>query len=213
LRPPGSRGKPEEDEVAETGTPDRAEKSPPAVSEHVVDWNVVVTLPERTFREACRLLGKWGTVRRTTYYNVLAMTVADPVEFMRQFEVAVQREPGIMNFVSHVVPAQATFDFQTGTEFEANASRLALQWVPRLAGGGFHVRLHRRGFKDRLSRPVEERFLDDALLKALGSAGAPGRIDFRDPDVVIQIETIDGRAGMSLWTRDELRRCRFLGPA
>ncbi|MCK6451971.1 MAG: hypothetical protein L6R19_14120 [Alphaproteobacteria bacterium] len=176
------------------------------------DWNVVVTLPERTFREACRLLGKWGRVRRTHYYNVLAMTVADTSEFQAQFEAAVGREPGIMNLVSHVVPAQATFDFATAAEFEAQSSLLLPRWVPQLAGRRFHVRLHRRGFKGRLSTPVEERFLDDAILGALERAGTPGRIGFDDFDAVLQIETIDGRAGASLWTRDQLERCPFLGP-
>jgi hypothetical protein len=71
--------------------------------------------------------------------------------------------------------------------------------------------LHRRGFKGGLSTPKEERFLDEALLDALEKQGTPGRIDFEDPDAVIQIETVDGRAGMSLWTRDDLRRCGFLG--
>jgi tRNA(Ser,Leu) C12 N-acetylase TAN1 len=70
------------------------------------------------------------------------------------------------------------------------------------------VRLHRRGFKGVLSTPHEERFLDEALLSALGVGG---RISFTDPDAVIQIETIGGRAGMSLWTREELRQYPFLG--
>ena len=54
----------------------------------------------------------------------------------------------------------------------------------------------------------EERFLDDVLLTVLGGGG---RMLFTDPSMVIEIETIDGRAGMSLWTRDEIQRCPFLG--
>ncbi len=192
---------------------DRPTPAEPPARPAAGGWNVVVTLPERTFREACRLLGKWGRVRRTHYYNVLAMTVADPAEFMAQFEAAVRHEPGIMNLVSHVVPAQATFDFATAAEFEEQSSLLIPRWVPLLAGRRFHVRLHRRGFKGRLSTPVEERFLDDAILGALEQAGTPGRIGFDEFDAVLQIETIDGRAGVSLWTVDELLRCPFLGPA
>jgi tRNA(Ser,Leu) C12 N-acetylase TAN1 len=79
-----------------------------------------------------------------------------------------------------------------------------------LLGKSFHVRLHRRGFKGALSTPKEERFLDDALLAVLASAGAPGRIGFDDPDAVLQIEMIDRRAGVSLWERDDLRRYPFL---
>ncbi len=109
------------------------------------------------------------------------------------------------------MPAQEAFDFDSPEDFEAQARKIALHWAPRLAGARFHIRLHRRGFKGRLSSPQEERFLDDALLTALRESGTPGHISFEDPDAIVQIETIDGRAGMSLWRRDDLRRYPFLG--
>jgi tRNA(Ser,Leu) C12 N-acetylase TAN1 len=37
-------------------------------------------------------------------------------------------------------------------------------------------------------------------------------VSFSDPDAVIVIDTIDDRAGISLWTRDELARHRLLRP-
>ena len=175
------------------------------------DWNVIVTLPENTYREARSLLAKWGKVRRTGYFNVLAVKVPDPSKFLDEFVEAVQEMPGIGNIVSHVMPAQAVFDFRTAAEFEELARQVVLGWIGRLANKRFHVRLHRRGFKGALSTPLEERFLDEALLASLEGTGAPGRIEFDDPDAMIQIETIDGRAGLSLWTRDDLQRCPFLG--
>ena len=178
---------------------------------HAADWNVVVTLAEGAYREARRILSKWGVVRRTNYYNVLTVKVANAAVFRREFEIAVAESPGLLNFLSHVVPAEATFDFGNATEFEARAREIAVAWCDKLAGKRFHVRLHRRGFKGVLSTPHEERFLDEALLTKLEEKGAPGRIGFDDPDAVIQIETVDGRSGMSLWTRDDLRRCPFLG--
>ena len=175
------------------------------------EWNVVVTLPERTFREARRILGRWGRVQRTGYYNVLGMRVADPNAFLADFAAAVAETPGLLNFVSHVVPAQRSFSFDSSEAFERQARTIALDWLPDLAGSSFHVRLHRRGFQGIIATQPEERFLDEALLTALAAAGTPGRITFDDPDKVIQIETIDGRAGMSLWTREDLRRFPFLG--
>lgn len=185
----------------------------PSSSHPAADWNVVVTLPEAAYREARRSLSRWGIVRRTRYYNVLALKVTDTAAFLREFEAAVAKTPGLLNFVSHVAPAEMAFDFADAAEFERRAREIAIGWTDRLAGRRFHVRLHRRGFKGVLSTPKEERFLDDALLDALGRKGTQSRIDFEDPDAVIQIETIDGRAGMSLWMRDDLRRCPFLGPA
>jgi len=178
--------------------------SPPQAA----DWNVVVTLGEDSFREAVSLLRKWGAVKRTAYYRVLVVKVENPSAFFADFTAAVANAPGILNFVSHVVPAQETFDFSTAEEFETRARAVALAWAPKLGGKRFHVRLHRRGFKGTLSTPREEKFLDEALLAALGDQGYIG---FTDPDAVIQIETIDGRAGMSLWTREEIRHCSFLG--
>jgi len=177
----------------------------------VVDWNVVVTVVEHGFREACELLRRWGRVTRTGYYNVLGLQVADPAKFLEDFAAVVAVSPGLLNFVSHVVPAEASFAFDDAPAFESQARDIALGWLARLAGKSFHVRLHRRGFKGRLATQHEERFLDEVLLAALASAGTPGRIAFDDPDAIIQIETIDGRAGMSLWTRDDLRRFPFLG--
>jgi len=180
----------------------------PSAGRAAAEWNVVVTLAEQGFRDAVRLLRRWGTVTRTPYYNVLAMRVDDPRAFLADFAAALAASPGIANFVSHVVPAQHTFDFATAEEFAARARDVALAWAPEIAGKSFHVRLHRRGRKGVLSSPREERFLDDALLQGTAPAG---RIAFDDPDAVIQIETIDGRAGMSLWTREEMRQHPFLG--
>jgi tRNA(Ser,Leu) C12 N-acetylase TAN1 len=180
----------------------------PPVEGLAADWNVVVTVAEQGFRDAVRLLRKWGRVKRTSFYNVLAMTVERPGEFLAAFAAAVSASPGILNSISHVIPAQHAFDFTTAEEFEARARAVALAWTPQLGGKSFHVRLHRRGFKGVLSTPREERFLDEALLSALGDGG---RISFTDPDAVIQIETIGGRAGMSLWTQEELRQYPFLG--
>ncbi len=177
----------------------------------LADWNVVVTLPEYTFREASRMLGRWGRVGRTDFHNVLVMYVSDPKAFLADFAAAVAESPGLLNLVSHVVPAQQCFSFESGEEFEREACAIALGWLPDLAGSRFYVRLHRRGFKGIISTQPEERFLDEALLAALAEAGTPGRISFEDPDKVIQIETVGGRAGMSLWTREELRRLPFLG--
>ena len=82
--------------------------------------------------------------------------------------------------------------------------------MPELAQKSFHVRMHRRGFKGRLSSPEEERFLDDLLLTALEEVGTPGRISFDDPDATIAIETVGQRAGLSFWRRSDLERYPFL---
>src|SRR5262249_31945130 len=153
----------------------------------------------------------WGEVHRTGYFHVLAMQVDDPEGFLAEIGKEALSTPGIFNILSHVIPVQKTFVFASAEEFEAKAGEIAILWAPMLAGKSFHARLHRRGFKGSLSTPKEERFLDEALLDALEAAGAPGHIAFTDPDAILQIETIDGRAGISLWGREDLQRYPFLG--
>jgi tRNA(Ser,Leu) C12 N-acetylase TAN1 len=41
--------------------------------------------------------------------------------------------------------------------------------------------------------------------------GRPGRIDFSNPDYVIDIEMVGNRAGLSIWERGDLRPYPFLG--
>lgn len=89
---------------------------------------------------------------------------------------------------------------------------ILLECAPKLAGRTFHVRFHRRGARHDLTTPDVERSLDETLLEALRKAGAPGAVSFSDPDAVIAIDTIDDRAGVGLWTREDLARHRLLRP-
>ena len=132
----------------------------------LTDWNVLVTLPENTFHEARRMLSQWGRIEPTGYYNVLVMHVADPNAFLADFAAAVAETPGLLNFVSRVVPVQQSFPFDSSETFESEARGVALSWLADLADASFYVRLHRRGFKGIISTQPEERFLDEVLLNA-----------------------------------------------
>jgi tRNA(Ser,Leu) C12 N-acetylase TAN1 len=175
-----------------------------------VDWNVVATVESEGYRDARQLLGRYGKVGRTDFYNVLVLRVDDPRAFLAAFADLVAREPGTLNTVSHLTPADRTFSFASADEFEEQARAVVCDWAPRIAGKVFHVRMHRRGFKGSLSSAVEERFLDDALLDAAERVGAPARIGFDDAEVIISIQTVGNRAGVSLWARADLERCPFL---
>ncbi|HWP48460.1 MAG TPA: THUMP domain-containing protein [Candidatus Limnocylindrales bacterium] len=174
------------------------------------DWNVVISVHEHGFISACELLGELGPVSRTEFRNVLVMKVEDISSMMETLREWISKNPGILSFLARVVPVTHTFTFQLPEEFEAKAKEIVLGWVPRLAGKRFHVRMHRRGFKGKLSSVDEERFLDKILLEALEKAGTPGHITFEDPDAIIVIETIGQRAGLSFWTREDLQKYPFL---
>jgi tRNA(Ser,Leu) C12 N-acetylase TAN1 len=178
-----------------------------------MDWNIVVTAYDwRGLRAARRLLSRYGEVARTEFHNVLALRVAHITDFLDAISAAAQHDLSIHNDISRIMPAQATFAFATTGEFRERAGAIARQWADRIAGRSFHVRLHRRRGNSpaKLSAQAEEQYLDDGILERLRELGQPGRLDFQDPDYIIDIETIGERAGMSLWSRDDLERFPFL---
>jgi tRNA(Ser,Leu) C12 N-acetylase TAN1 len=176
----------------------------------MLEWNVVVSVHEDGYKSAVRVLQPFGRVEPTGYYNVLVMKVDDISTFIDRFAALVAETPGVLNDISRVAPCEACFDYESAQEFESKARDVALSWVPELAQSAFHVRMHRRGFKGRLSSQDEERFLDSVLLAALEEVGTPGHITFEDPDAIISVETVGQRAAMSFWRRDDLERYPFL---
>lgn len=174
------------------------------------EWNLVASVHGRGFTRGQQILQIIGEVHRTNYYNVLVARVEDIDAMLARLPQLESLAPDIWTVISRLAPARVAFNFRDVAEFETKAREAALSWVPDLAGKSFHVRLHRRGFKGTLTSPDEERFLDEALLDALDAAGTPGSIAFDDPDAVIDVETIDNRAGMAFWTREDLQRYPFL---
>jgi tRNA(Ser,Leu) C12 N-acetylase TAN1 len=174
------------------------------------DWNVVASTREHGFQRARKVLAEFGEVGTTGYHNVLVLRVDDPTIFAERLRAVMEEDPGVRETIARAEPCTICFHFSSPADFEAKAREAILAFVPALMGRAFHVRLHRRGFKGKLSSAEEERFADDVLLDALAAAGAPGRITFDDPDVIVAIETVDNRAGLALWTRADLARFPFL---
>lgn len=165
-------------------------------------WNVVITAHGRGFQRARQLLAPLAPLEATPYFNVLTARAEDPMAFLAEAE----RIPGIEVWVARIVPVTVTFAFQTPAEFEAKAVEAVEPWLSRFAGTRFHVRMHRRGFRGRITSPVEERLLDHAILARLAEQQRTARVDFEDPDLILAVETVDQRAGLSLWPREERAR-------
>jgi hypothetical protein len=70
--------------------------------------------------------------------------------------------------------------------------------------------MHRRGHRGELGSLSEEWFLDGVILEKTTELGRPARMSFSDPDFIIDIETVDDRAAVSLWSREERARFPFL---
>ena len=174
------------------------------------DWNLVVTVREGAFVHACRYLEQFGEVRKSGFYNVLLLRAEDSLVALDTIHGQIRLIPEIPTWIARFMPVTRTFTFQSPAVFEERAREAVAEWLPRLAGSSFHLRMHRRGFKGRLSSMDEERFLDEFLLERLIAAGNPGSITFHDPDWIIALETVGTEAGLSLWGRDDLVRFSLL---
>lgn len=162
------------------------------------DWNVVISVYQDGFRRALRALKEFGPVERSPYHNLLMMRVEDPTALLAAIEERTEKSTALYDAISRVAPAMRTAEFHSVEEFRESLKSILLEWLPRLTGQSFHVRLHRRGDRHNLQTPEIERLFDDLLLDATAAAGTPCKISFTDPDAVITIDTVDDRAGIGL---------------
>lgn len=174
------------------------------------DWNAVITVREGGFTTACAFLEPYGKVGKTDFFNTLVMRVADPFQLLNELQEQLAANPAIAGWLSRFIPMQKRFSYQHVEVFEQQCRETVLEWLQLLANARFHVRMHRRGFKGKLSSMQEERFLDEFLLQRLKEAGIPGQITFEDPDAIIALETVGPQAGMSFFNREELKRFPIL---
>jgi len=178
----------------------------------VRDWNVVITVYQNGFRRALRALQEFGPVERSPYHNVLVMRVDDPMALLAAIEQKTEQSTALNDAISRVAPAMHAVEFHSAQELSERLGAVLSEWSPRLVGRSLHVRLHRRGDRRDLRTPDVERLFDDLLVRATAAAGAPCRISFTDPDAVIAIDTVDDRAGIGLWSRDDLNSYHLLRP-
>jgi tRNA(Ser,Leu) C12 N-acetylase TAN1 len=173
-------------------------------------WNLVATTAAGKYIQALKFMAPFGIVKTTSYNNVVMMHVHDTTKLMTLLAKEWQTQGGRLLLLKRVVPVSHTFTFGDRALFVRRAQEVTLDWVPRLTGHTFHVRIHRRGFKDQLSSVEEEQILTATIIDATGKAGNCAVVNIDDPDALIVIETIGSNAGMSLWFRKDLQRYPFL---
>ena len=174
------------------------------------EWNAVISVHEHGFRQAINVFGDFGEVKRTDFLNDLLLRTGDVNQMLESLRERILKNPSTLSFLARLIPITHTFTFDSADEFEHKAVEIITAWAQHLEGKSFYVRIRRRGFKGKISSPGEERLWDVVLLEALEKAGAPGRISFRDPDAIIAIETLGTWAGLTLVTREDLKRYPFI---
>jgi tRNA(Ser,Leu) C12 N-acetylase TAN1 len=173
-------------------------------------WNVIATAKPSHEAALRSMLATLGEIQASPFPNVVLATVDDVGVFADMLAQAIVDDPAITRSLARVLPAQHTFRFESLADLEAITGGLIDEWAEDLEGATFHVRCHRRGRVNDLDTAEEADFLGDAILRLLADRGAPGRVSFDDPDVVIDIETLNDEAAISMWTRDDLTTHPFL---
>ncbi|MGZ3770378.1 MAG: hypothetical protein ACXVCP_11205 [Bdellovibrio sp.] len=173
-------------------------------------WNVVVTLREHGLKDAKRALKPYGAVTVTNFFNVLVMQVEDIQDFLHDFAFDYNRKPFLQDSISRLIPIMRSFIFNSREEFETKVNLIVEEWINRIEGKSFYVRMHRRGFKETMSSLDEELSLDNFILTKIHEKEKSARISFSDPDFIIDLETINNQAGISLWSREDLKNYSFL---
>jgi tRNA(Ser,Leu) C12 N-acetylase TAN1 len=176
----------------------------------MIDWNVLINVHEHSFSRAYLLFEEFGTVYQSDFEDVLLMKVESIPDFLEAFNTRMLKDPTLKVVASRIVPVTSTFLFGSQEEFETKAKEAVLNWIPKLAGKKFNVRMHRKGLKDRIDRHEEETFLDLIILQELEAIGNPGKIGSVDPDVFIAVETVSQQAGLSCWTHQDLQKYSWL---
>jgi hypothetical protein len=175
------------------------------------DWNVVVTAYREGGRHALRALRRLGRAETGGHYNVFVAKALDPLGLLEELEERAGAEPALIDTISRIAPAQTCFDYTDQADFERKTLEAVLPWLGRLAGRTFHVRLHRRG-SALTETQAEEARLGRMVLAELEKRGQQGRIAFDEADLVLTIDAVGPRAGLGLWSREDLHAHRFLRP-
>jgi tRNA(Ser,Leu) C12 N-acetylase TAN1 len=175
------------------------------------DWNTVISVHTEGFIQACETLRAFGRVRRSCFYNVLLMRTTDATQVLEALRARAEEDAQSLSFLSRILPVAQAFDFQEPEEFEEKLRAAVNAWLPALAGKSFHVRARVRGFRGSQSSFSLERTTGEWLIEALEGTATPGRVTFTDPDAIGAIEVVGPRAGVALWTREEIQRYPFLG--
>lgn len=90
------------------------------------------------------------------------------------------------------------FRFENHREFKAGCLAIVQAWLPQLAGHSFQIRLNELRSGPSLLARTSDQEIANAALETLHQAGKVGYLDYKDPDVVIQIDVIHNHATVSL---------------
>jgi tRNA(Ser,Leu) C12 N-acetylase TAN1 len=165
------------------------------------EWNVLATSLEGRREALIVALRKLGPFWRAGYRNVLVGQVNDQRKFLQTVRERLPTDMQLAASLTKIVPVEQVVTFEPSRLAETLVELLT-PCANRIAGKSFHVRVERRGLKGVVHTPTVERTVGEALLTAAGACGAAPTVSFRNPDVVVAVETTGETAGVGFLTRE-----------
>lgn len=175
-------------------------------------WNVLITIRGGGYNKAKNVLKNYGKLETSHYYNILKLKVVDLNDFLSDFASQYSSKPFIEDCISRIHPLMETFHFDSKEDFELKVKLFLKKYLSKLNGKMFQVRINRRGQKGMLHSLHEEQYLDHYIINSLELQKGTARVNFDHPDYLIDIETLDNNAGISIWNKDDLVNYPFLHP-
>lgn len=173
------------------------------------NWNVLATAKQGQNRRLSRLLRPFGDFRRTRFLGVFAGHVRQPWRFFEELLRLEQESPGFLDPVSKLVPIDKTFEF-TVDDFEERLKEALIPYAEQIKSGSFYIRIERRGHKGEIHSQHVEQGLGHMLIEHLGASGHAPSLTFKDPDLILVVETLDETCGVTALSREMRERFPFI---
>ena len=167
-----------------------------------LDWNLVVTAYGGRRHDLIHALRPIVRLRRAGYSEVHGRPHRRRGRVPRRDRGARRRGPLRAEVLARVVPVVAHVRRSRRPGSKPSSSPRRRRSLDALAGRSFHVRVERRGHRERRrSRIMLERGLGTALVEALRARGVTPHVTFDDPDLIVAVELIGAVGGIGLVSR------------
>lgn len=173
------------------------------------DFNVLATARGGHGDALFEAIAPLGAFRRTASPDVLVGVVPDRAAFLDQIKERLTHDLRLPACMGHVMPIGSTLSLGEGHPFTALKDGV-LALCPAIGSRTYHIRVDAHGHRGSLHPYWLERWLGDVVWDELTRLGHSPRVSFTDADVVLQIEVLDGQAGITLVDRATAEDYPFL---
>jgi tRNA(Ser,Leu) C12 N-acetylase TAN1 len=173
------------------------------------NWNVLATAKEGQHRRLSRLLRPFGDFRRTRFLGLFVGRVGQPLLFFEELVRLEADRPGILDPISKLLPIDKTIKFSVD-DFDDRLKEALLPYAEQIQNGSFYVRIERRGHKGEIHSQHLEQGLGRVLIEQLRASGYAPSLNFKDPDLILVVETLDDTCGLAALPRDLRDRFPFI---